>query len=284
MDNGAKKTQAISELPADELVRYGSELGLELNSEMGRGELLRLVRERQELLLELDREAMLDIAVWARHPVRKSAGKEELARHIATIRKMEVQTLSDRGLVALARLRGLVARDGEPRNVIEARLRDAECFWDRVRRQRRKLVGSLITKAIAGSAGEESEAYHFLPEEAGVPSLKEHIAEEGVVGGIARKLRGVADDYVREKLDEIEARIDRKLDEIDQRLAEWRDREIANRLKIIKITLVASVIVALLSLIYTYLRPGSSPPDSQPAAQAEWPSPPRACEAPPLWV
>ncbi|HOW71740.1 MAG TPA: hypothetical protein PKY77_14155 [Phycisphaerae bacterium] len=287
MDNGTKKTQAISELPADELVRYGSELGLELNPEMGRGELLRLVRERQELLLELDREAMLDIAVWARHPVRKSAGKEELARHIATIKKMEVQTLGDRGLVALARLRGLVARDGEPRNVIEARLRDAECFWDRVRRQRRKLVGSLITKAITGSTGEESEAYRFLPEEAaGVPSLKEHIAEEGVVGGIARKLRGVADDYVREKLDEIEARIDRKLDEIDQRLAEWRDREMANRLKIIKITLVASVIVALLSLIYTYLRPGPSRPDpaSQPAAEAEWSSPPRACEAPPLWV
>lgn len=289
MDNDTKKTLAISELPDDELVRYGGQLGLELKTDMGRGELLRLVRERQELLLELDREAMLDIAVWARHPVRKSAGKEELARQIATIKKMELQSLSDRGLAALARLRGLVARDGEPRNVIEARIRDAEPWWDRVRRHRRKLVGSLITKAITGSTGdEEDEAYRFLPEEtAGVPSLKEHIAEEGVVGGIARKLRGVADDYVREKLDEIEARIDRKLDEIDQRLAEWRDREIANRLRIIKITLVASVIVALLSLIYTYVRPRPSEPSptSQPAAQqAERTDSLRPCDASPLWV
>lgn len=287
MDSDTKRTQAISELPADELVRYGRQLGLELDAEMGRGELLRLVRERQELLLELDREAMLDIAVWARHPVRKSASKEELARQIAMIKKMEVQTLSDRGLVTLARLRGLTARDGEPRNVIEARIRDAEPFWERVRRQRRKLVGSLIAKAITGTSVEESEVYRFLPEDtAAVPSLKEHIVEEGVVGGIARKLRGVADDYVREKLDEIEARIDRKLDEIDQRLAEWRDREIANRLKIIKITLAASVIVALLSLVYTSLRPQSRQdvPTSQPAASPEQAGMFHPCEASGHWV
>ncbi len=75
-----------------------------------------------------------------------------------------------------------------------------------------------------------------------------------MVGGITRKIKGVADDYVREKLDEIEARIDRKLDEIDARLGEWRDREIRNRLRIIKITLLASIVVALLSLGYNYVK------------------------------
>ena len=41
---------------------------------------------------------------------------------------------------------------------------------------------------------------------------------------------------------------------IDRRLAEWRDKEIANRLRILKITLWASVIVASLSLIYSYVK------------------------------
>jgi len=41
------------------------------------------------------------------------------------------------------------------------------------------------------------------------------------------------------------------LDEINRRLAEWRDKEIANRIRILKITLCASVIVAVVSLIYS---------------------------------
>ena len=45
----------------------------------------------------------------------------------------------------------------------------------------------------------------------------------------------------------------RKLDEIDRRLSEWRDKEIANRIRILKITLWASVIVAGISLLYSYV-------------------------------
>ena len=67
---------------------------------------------------------------------------------------------------------------------------------------------------------------------------------------------------------EIEARIDRKLDEIDRRLGEWRDREITNRLKIIKITLIASVFVLLLSLGYNYLK-RKTPPEKGPPTPAE---------------
>jgi hypothetical protein len=57
-----------------------------------------------------------------------------------------------------------------------------------------------------------------MPEDKNAVSLREQIADEGVVGGIARRIRGAADDYVHEKLDEIEQRIDRKLDEIDRRM------------------------------------------------------------------
>ena len=241
-DQKAKESIGISELPADELSRYGRELGLRLSVKMGQGELLRRVRDRQELLLELDQEAMLDIAVWARHPVRASASKEELAKLIASITKMDFEGLSERGLVTLSRLRGVPAREDDPRELIEARLKDAEPFWDRMRRRRRTAVGNIISKVVNGPAPDDAETYRFLPEEGSSASLKQHITEGGVVGGIARTLRGVADDYVYEKLDEIETRIDKKLDEIDRRLGEWRDREIVNRLKIIKITLVASVL------------------------------------------
>jgi len=251
-----KKTLAISELPIDELIDYGKQLGLELNAKMGNGELLRRVRERQELLIELDKDALLDIVVWARRPVRQSASKEQLAKEIAAVKKMDFAQLSDRGLRALARLRGIPVDRMAPRAEIEKAMRLSEPLWDMVRRKRREMLGSLISKMIDSETCPqegEGEEYKFLPEDKGVPSLREQIAEEGVVGGIARRIRGAADDYVREKLDEIELRIDRKLDEIDRRLAEWRDREIANRLKIIKITLVASVIVALLSLGYDLL-------------------------------
>lgn len=253
MTDQKKRSLAISELPVDELIRYGCDLGLGLDARMGRGEMLRLVRQRQELLLELDREALLDIVVWARRPVRQSASKEQLVKEIATIRKMNFETLSDRGLIAYARLRDVPVYTGEPRSEIEARVRAYEPLLDRLRRKRRQVVGALISKMVSGPPHTHDEEYRFLPESDGTPSLQEDISEEGVVGGIARRIKGAADDYIRTKMDEIEARIDRKLDEIDQRLAEWRDREIANRLKIIKITLVASILVALLSLGYNYL-------------------------------
>ena len=93
-----------------------------------------------------------------------------------------------------------------------------------------------------------------MPESGTTGELGEHSGKSGIVNGIARRLKGVADGYVEEKLDEVEERIDRKLDEIDSRLAEWRDRELANRLKIVKITLVGTILVGLLSLGYSYIQ------------------------------
>ncbi len=251
----SEQRSALSDLPPDELLRYGQELGLQVAEDASPGEILRLIRDRQELLLELDGQALLDIVVWARRPVRKSASKEELAKQIATIRRMQFDGLSRRGLVALARLRGLTVRDEDSDETIMQRLKRAESLWNRLRRKRRAAIASLFGKIVVGQSAEAEQEYRFLPEKnAARASLQDQIEEQGVVGGIASRLKGVADDYVREKLDEIEARIDHKLDEIDRRLAEWRDREIANRLKIIKITLIASVLVALLSLGYSYIK------------------------------
>jgi hypothetical protein len=245
---------SLSELPTDELIRYGRELGLELSDRTPQGEVLRRVRQRQALLVELDRDALLDVVVWMRRPVRRSASKEVLAKEIARSDRTGFEGLSDPGLWVLARLRGVEPLEGEPREQLEHRVAASDGLWSRIRRRRRQWVGRMVVRMMSNGP-EKPNDYQFLPEE-GPPSLREEIEDQGVVGGIARRLRGVADDYVREKLDEIERRIDRKLDEIDHRLAEWRDREIANRLRILKITLVFTVLVALISLVYSYVRHG----------------------------
>ncbi len=258
----AETTARLEELPADELIVYGRELGLDLNAHMDRQQLLLRIRERQSLLAQLDGDALLDIVVWARRPVRKSSTKEELAREIAAINRVDARGLSRRGLLALMRLRGIPFSGDEPTEVLGERLRVYEPFWSRLTRQRRKVVGGVLGYFLEGrptpkptGQPHEGEEYKFLPEDTAGITLRDQIADQGVMSGLARRIRGVADDYVKEKLDEIELRIDRKLEEIDRRLEEWRDREIANRLKIMRITLVASVLVALLSLGYSLLKP-----------------------------
>jgi hypothetical protein len=256
-DPSVSSSPSLADLPLDELAAYGRELGLAVDPHTPRGELLRLIRERHELLLELDREAMLDVVVWARTPVRRSAGKEELAKHIAGITGLGFDGLSDHGLKTLARLRGVTFGSRDSRSTIERRLRRQGGFWARVQRKRRSVVGTWISRVVESTKGDGD--YQFLPESAPGQSLKETIEDVGVVGGIAQKLRGAADQYVHEKLDEIETRIDRKLDEIDRRLSEWRDREITNRLRIIKITLITAIVVAIISLGYDYVKSRDHP-------------------------
>lgn len=82
--------------------------------------------------------------------------------------------------------------------------------------------------------------------------------------GVTETLRGAADEYLAAKLDEIEARVDEKLDEIEARLdrkvreihtqlGELRDQEIRHRLRILRLTLIFTVLVAALSLVYKWV-------------------------------
>ncbi len=268
-----EQAAALSDLPPDELLRYGLELGLDLDQDMPREEMIRRIRVRHELLIDLDRHALLDVIVWSRSPVRRSASKDELAREIARSRRTNYQALSRRGLVTLARLRGIPARESDNAEELIARLRKRDGFWHRLTRKRRSLAASLVTRLLDTSRREGNGEYRFLPEEASEgqasaqESLKSQIEERGVVGGLANRLRGAADEYVHAKLEEIEARIDTKLDAIDQRLAEWRDREVANRLKILRITLIFTVLVATLSLGYKILNARCSIEDAPETGQ-----------------
>lgn len=252
--SGPSTSASLSDLPDDELLRYGCDLGLSLPDNTPRGELLRRIRARQELLLDIDRAALLDIAIWARRPVRRSAGKEELVHEIARVRVDDLAGLSRRGLEALARLRGVELEAGEADERLAGRVRDSVGVWERMRQQRRRLVTGMLGKLVGSRSRQQDQKYHFLPEAGATGQLGESTEKPGIVNGIARRIKGVADEYVDAKLDEIEDRIDHKLDEIDARLAEWRDRELTNRIRIIKITLAGTILVGLLSLGYSLLK------------------------------
>jgi len=264
---GIAPHRQLSELPKDELEHLAEEYGVDPTRYRNRQALVAAIHARRQLIASMDREAMLDVIKWGRRPVTMNASKEQIAQEIARVRSMRFGGLSQRGLVVLARLRGMPATDDEPVPRLIRKLKRQEGFFSKLNRKRRALLGSVVAKMI----GEPDPGgdYQFLPPSqvqtgsdptaatayASRPAtIKEEIEESGLIGGIASRVKKTADQYLNQKLDEIEARIDRKLDEIDRRLAEWRDKEIANRIRILKITLWASVVVAAVSLIYSYVK------------------------------
>lgn len=243
-------------------------LGLPDDPDASLQELAEAVQQRLALLDRLDEPALREILAWARKPAPPDADKERLVRSVAEVRKWNYHRLTHKALLALALVRDLPVHDNATAGEIIKALRAGESIRQRLRRKRRALVASLIGKVMGLHAKSPAPQAPAAPDAAPPPAprLKEQIVERGVMRGLASTIRGVTDDYIRQKLDEIEQRIDRKLDEIDQRLQEWRDREIANRLRIIKITLVASILVAVLSFGYSWIQsrvarsaPGASP-------------------------
>jgi hypothetical protein len=246
------KQQPLSKWPLYELVGYGRELGLNVSDDESRKELVDAVRARQELILQLDEGGLRDILAWAGLRCGAGASKEDLVRKIAGVRKMRFSGLSEAGLYALGQLRSVDVSADMGRDEMIRRLKEAESLWQKLMRKKRRLVASWIGKALVGSHAEKEEIETGRRE--AIEDLKDSLEDTGIVGGLAGKIRLAADDYIAGKLVEIEKRIDQKLDEIDRRMAEWRDREVATRLRIIKITLAASVLVAVLSLGYTVLK------------------------------
>jgi hypothetical protein len=265
--DSAIATRQLADFPRDELSHIAEDLGLEPRCYRSSQELVTAIHERRQLIAGLDRDAMLDVVRWGRRPVTASASNEQIALEILRIRSMRFAGLSHRGLFVLARLRNVIVAETDSIPLLVRKLKKQEGLFARINRKRRTVLGSMIARMVGEDSG--SSDYRFLPSEpaddaantpppasdarASRPStIKEDIEEAGLLGGIANRVKKTADAYLNQKLDEIESRIDRKLDEIDRRLAEWRDKEIANRIRILKITLWASVIVGICSLIYAY--------------------------------
>jgi len=273
---GITPQRQLSELPKDELAHLAEEFGLDSTRYADRADLVSAIHDRRQMIASLDREAMLDVVRWGRRPVTLTATREQIAQEIARIRSMRFAGLSQRGLLVLARMRGIPANETDPVPDLVKALKRKEGWLQRLNRQRRSVIASLVSNMVGHA--DSSADYQFLPDQTASPgvapnrtsSLKEDIEEAGLIGGITNRLKKSADTYLNQKLDEIEARIDRKLDEIDRRLSDWRDKEIANRIRILKITLWASVIVGVASLIYSYITvvlfpPGNPPGNNVPA-------------------
>ncbi len=255
----------LSDIPRDELHHLAEMFGLDPTHHASRQSLVAALHDRRQMIAGLDRDAMMDVIRWGRRPVTINASKEHLAQEIVRINSMRFSGLSHRGLVALARLRGVNVESADGVPTLVKKLKKQEGFFSRLSRKRRSFIGSIVSNML----GDESEAdYQHLPPSSGnasstttpppnaprSASIKHEIEDAGLFGGIAGRIKRSADSYVNQKLDEIESRIDRKLDEIDRRLAEWRDKEIANRLRILKFTLWATVIVSGVSLIILYIK------------------------------
>ncbi len=257
----------MSELPRDELEALAEDFGIDPTRCKTQQSLVAALHERRQLIALMDRDAMLDVVRWGRRPVTVNAGKEQIAQEITRIKSMKFSGLSHRGLIVLAMMRGIPVAESDPVPALVAKLKKKEGLLSRLSRKRRAALGTMVSKIIGENQSQQE--YHFLPSsqfpspgvgDGTIPprnpaaSIKEEIEEAGLVGGLTNRIKKSADSYLNQKLDEIESRIDRKLDEIDRRLAEWRDKEIANRIRILKITLWASVIVGVVSLIYAYIK------------------------------
>ena len=125
-------------------------------------------------------------------------------------------------------------------------------------------------REVAAVARGKSLDQPAIPDETeGMPDSSEGASEKDdwkvkMMHSAAERLRGAADSYIAAKLDEIEARVDAKLDHVETRidakivelhrqLRRMRDRELRHRLRLLKITLIFTVVVAVLSLVYKWL-------------------------------
>ena len=233
------------------LMRQARRLGLVVRESWSDEELSKRLGARKEQIEALDWGGLMDIVSWAKHPVPTRPDKLAVAQIILAHRRGHYQGLSHRGLMALAVLRNVRFKETDSARKLISRLRRSEGIWGYVLRKRDKWLGSMLSDLLDGEP--QIQGVRQTDKSSSEATLKEHIEEKGLIEGLGSGLRGAADGYIREKMEEIEARIDYKLDEIDKRLAEWRNRELANRLRMIKITLIFSVVIALLSLLYTYV-------------------------------
>lgn len=272
-------SRQLSEIPRDELENLAEEYGLDPRDYQTRQSLVTAIHARRQLIASMDRDAMLDVIKWGRRPITLNASNERIAQEITRIRSMRFAGLSQRGLVVLAQMRGINAAETDSIPLLIRGLKRQEGVFSKLNRKRRSMLGSLVSKIVGEDNGGD---YQFLPP-SGAPTspgeskpiitaappatIKEEIEESGLFGGIAGRIKKSADSYVNQKLDEIESRIDRKLDEIDRRLGEWRDKEIANRIRILKITLWACVVVGAISLIYSYVVVNFFTPHHPPATE-----------------
>jgi hypothetical protein len=256
--DGLAASGRLTELSQEELERLAEDLGLDATRFQEPGRLAAALDERRQLIAGFDRRVMAELLRWGRRTVPSNAPNEEMAREIVLIRSMRFSGLGQGELLILAQLRGAEVSGSDDIPTLIQKLKRQEGLYEKWQRKKRAMIGKFVSNLVGGNvprtAARSRPSDSARDSAAPHDNIKEEIEESGLWSGITNRIKRTADQYLDQKLDEIELRIDRKLQEIDDRLSEWRDKEIANRLKILKITLWASVIVALVSLLYSWMR------------------------------
>src|SRR6185437_7146284 len=80
--------------------------GLDTRHFVDKSKLIIAIHERRQLIASLDRAALVDVLHWAGRSPLLGAANEQMAIEVVQIRSMRFAGLSDRGLFALALLRG----------------------------------------------------------------------------------------------------------------------------------------------------------------------------------
>ena len=141
----------------------------------------------------------------------------------------------------MARLHDVPFDEETPLEEIAVAIEASAKRWTDVLKRASGRVVGFIARQVAGDGKDDTLE---------VPEEEEKAVSRSLKKGFKAALRFSMDDYIAEKLDEIEARIDRKLDELDRKMDAWRTREVRHRLRIIKYTIVATVVVAVISILY----------------------------------
>lgn len=258
-------TVHLKDEPVEALAKVATDLGIEPKDYPDKAALVSAILDRRTLIGVLDREALAELVRWGGRDVPPTATKEALAHEAVQIKSMRFANLSLRALVVLAKLRGLDVAPDATRDDVLGLLKSKEGFWQKLNRKRRAFVGSMVSKMIGGdllgtqtpdvdtSAPAASASASTKPASGSERPIEHEIEEAGLIAGLTSRVKRTADQYLNQKLDEIEARIDRKLDEIDRKLGQWRDKEIANRIRILKISLWATVAIGGATLVISWI-------------------------------
>ncbi len=239
----------MSENDDDRLIRlrhHAVRLGIDEVDKLSAEELAEALDDRLQLVEQIGRQPLADILLWADERVDDDESVHELAARVLRLRSSHYDGLSRNCLEALAHLHGVHIKDDDDAQRLRDRLEHRGGLGGRIRRARRKALSYLIGKIV----GETEQDVAEEPR----PRATDQVKRKGLVQGLSSYVRGSVDDYVAEKLDEIEKRIDRKLEDIDRQMDQWRRREVMHRLRIIRITLMATLVVAILSLLYEIVR------------------------------
>jgi len=230
----------LEELSDVELRGLAEDIGLEVGAREKRSELIGRIRERQEVIDRVSREELAGILRWAGEEVKDFHTKHLLVRRFALLNFRRTEGLTSEQLRIVAALRGIeFADDTSDEEIAEEIEASAKRWTDMLKRAGGRVVG-YIARKVAGDPDDKMEP----------PEQPERAVGDSLKKGFKAALRFSMDDYIKEKLDEIEARIDRKLDELDRKMDDWRTREVRHRLRIIRYTIITTVIVAIVSILY----------------------------------